>query len=158
MHATLAPARPRASLLLALVVAASLLAACNITWTYNRNFGIVTEATAARASLSIYRAPRKLLYSVLDSYGIGTVQGLIYDNGRGPFASVPEICIAGYCVGQSMLLSEWHDLVYGRTSDLQSALVDAQNALDCLDLTVISYATWAPNWTHKSVGCEIGQV
>lgn len=158
LGATDAPTRTRRPGLVAAAVAslAILCAACGIDWTYNRNFGFVAEPGAVRASLAIYREPRKLLYTVYSQNGIRPVQDIIYAAGNGPLTKITGFCVAGVCLQDGFIRSEFHSLVYDRSGDLAEALANAQANLDCLDLTLISGGTYAPNWTHKSVGCQIG--
>lgn len=132
------------------------LGACQINWQANKNFGVAVEPTAARISLAIYRVPRSLLYSVLYSAGPGAVADIIYAKGNGPLSKLPQVCVGSVCIGASSVKSLWHFLIYQRLGDLTEALVNAQNHADCLDLTLISYSQFAPNWTHKSVGCANG--
>ncbi len=146
---------PVGALLLAVVLLAS---ACQIDWQQNKNFGVVIEPGAARASMAIYRAPRKLLYTIYQQKGIRPVQDIIYASGNGPLTKMSGFCVANACYQSGFLRDEFHELVYGRTGDLTEALVNAQQSLDCLDLTIISGGLYTPNWTHKSVGCIIGEV
>lgn len=152
--------RPRrlAALGAALLVTTLLCAACNINWQVNRNFGTAIEPGAVRASINIYRVPRKLLYVVYQEKGIRPVQDLIYASGTGPLTKISGFCVANVCLQSGFLRSVFHGLVYDRPGDLSTALVDAQRNLDCLALTLISYGAYEPNWTHKSVGCQIGDL
>lgn len=150
--------RRRGALGAALLATVLLCAACNIDWQVNKNFGTAIEPGAVRASVNIYRTPRKLLYNVYQQNGIGPVQDLIYASGTGPLTKISGFCVANVCLQSGFLRSVFHGLVYDRSADLASALVDAQNNLDCLAITLISYGAYDPNWTHKSVACQIGDL
>lgn len=144
-----------------LVVAAAFsmvagLSGCNITWRAGTTHGAVFETGAARGSINIYRSPRSKLYDVYKVAGVNGVQDALWAVGRPPVVRIP--LGGGDSVGVDYLASKFHGYIYGDDSDLRGALLDAQSSRDCLSLTIISRGVYNKNWTHKSVGCQLGSL
>ena len=158
--------RCRAVLMTALLALATATAATacepgstTVAWKAGKTHGAIIETTAGRASLGIYRSPRKFLYEVYKAAGIRAVQDVIWAVGQPPSVT-KTFTYRGRSIttsfGTAALRSKAHDLIYRDPSDLRGALVDAQVSHTCLALTLISYGKPAANWTHKQVGCQVG--
>ena len=162
MLATTLPTRPHGAVSLKLLGAVLALglsaAACSWTWTNGVNYGVVIEPGAARANVEIYRAARRALHDLMYSDGIGTAADALYASAKGPLDKVPELCVSDVCLGASTLHSLAHHIIYDNLGDLQNAIIDATSNTDCLAVTLISYGIITENWTHKGVGCIIGQI
>lgn len=127
-----------------------------ITWRAGRTHGAVVETGAARGGINIYRVPRSKLYDVYRAAGIDGVQDAMWAFGKPPVVKIPMG--GGNSVGVGVLDSKFHGYIYGDDADLRGALLDAQSNRDCLSITIISHGVYIKNWTHKSVGCELGSL
>ncbi len=128
-------------------------------WKAGRTHGAIIETTAGRASLGIYRVPRRALHDVYRAMGIRTVQDAIWSVGQPP-AFTKTFTFRGRSIttsfGTAALRNKAHSLIYGDAADLRGALLEAQAHRDCLALTLVSYGKPTSNWTHKQVGCQMG--
>lgn len=144
------------------VAAMSTMTACTpptLRWSAGNTHGAIIEPTAGRASLGIYRKPRKVLHDVYKAGGIRRVQDAIWAVGQPPAIS-KTFAYRGHSITTSfgtVALRGWtHDVIYADPADLRGALLEAQASGDCLALTLISYGKVTRNWTHKQVGCQMG--
>lgn len=119
-----------------------------ITYQLGTTHGVVYEAGAARASMNVYRSPRAVLMDVWKANGIGGVESTLWAFGRPPRFS---ICRFGVCYTTDIVANKVHGWIYGDPWDLKGALFDAQNAHNCLALTIISSEVYNKNWTHKGM-------
>jgi hypothetical protein len=127
----------------------------SIGWKLGKTHGAIIEPTARRASLGIYRAPSRSLYSVYARSGTRAAQDVLWALGAPPVASVS---VDGIGVSTTVLNRKMHGYLYGDAADFRGALIDAHRRDDCLALTLISQGLYIKNWTHKDVGCRTGAV
>ena len=146
------------------VTAASSMTACDPvsrdwSWKAGKTHGAIIETTAGRASLGIYRVPRKALHDVYKALGIRKVQDAIWAVGQPP-SFTRTFTFRGRSIttsfGTRILRNKAHSLIYSNPNDLRGALAEAQANRDCLALTLLSYGKPTSNWTHKQVGCQMG--
>lgn len=161
--------RPRRSLAIVLAVlvsasAAGLTTGCQPgrqgwSWRAGVTHGVIVEATAGRASLAVYRKPRRALHDLYRARGLRMVQDVIWAVGRPPVVT-RTFTYHGHSVTTSFGTSTVHgwtrSLIYDHPGDLRQALVDAQAHGDCLAVTLVSYGAPSGNWTHKGFGCQMG--
>lgn len=131
------------------------------TWRAGKTHGVIIETTAGRASLGIYRSPRKALHSLYKALGLRAAQDAIWKVGQPPMIT-KTFTYRGRSIttsfGTSTLRGAARSLIYDHPADLRAAILDAHAHQDCLALTLVSYGKPTQNWTHKSVGCQIGSL
>lgn len=126
-----------------------------VSWKLGRTHGAIIEVGAHRASLGIYRVPRRLLFQLYKGGGLKVAQDALWASGAPPVAA---FSIDGVRVSTEFLNRKLHGYLYGDPADFRGALIDAERSRDCLALTLISRGLYIKNWTHKSVGCRMGSL
>jgi hypothetical protein len=128
-----------------------------------KTHGAIVETTAVRVSLGIYRVPTTVLVQIEREHGVRAAQDAMWAFGRPPQLKV-SATIKGHrytitlSTATKKLRQVTHDLIYGDSRDLRSAIRDAGSHGDCLAGTLLSYGVPDSNWTHKRVGCRDGSL
>lgn len=149
-----------AAVAVALALLSSTACVPRVRWQPYSTHTIGLEYGAVRASLIIYRVPRKALYDLYRGFGNDpkVIRDAIWQVGKPPMPNY-DVCIGDQCVPVSNFRQLLYDSMFGswgKIYDLRDAVLAAQRDYNCLAWTFISYGVLTSNWTNKDVVCKLG--